>query len=125
MYICKRWVVKGKVVILFKSLKTQVIILDRENLIFLSFKSISFYLGIFSFLEINSLLSEKTVCQYNIFLSARERLMTWFPRSNNFEAMKAGKLALWPWMFCQYNENTLMDLTSSVDISNCRNLKSS
>ena len=43
-YVCKSWVVKGKVeegpLILFKSLKTQVTILGRENLIFLSFKCI-------------------------------------------------------------------------------------
>ena len=32
----------------------------------------------------------------------------------DFEAMKAGKLAIWPWLSCQYNENTLMDLLSSV-----------
>ena len=28
--------------------------------------------------------------------------------------MKAGKLAIWPWLLCQYNENTLVDLLSSV-----------
>ena len=29
-------------------------------------------------------------------------------RSKDFEAMKAGKSALWPWLICQYNENTLV-----------------
>ena len=38
----------------------------------------------------------------------------WFHRSKDFEAMKAGKLAIWPWMICLYNENTLVDLPSSV-----------
>ena len=28
--------------------------------------------------------------------------------------MKAGMSAIWPWLSCQYNENTLMDLLSSV-----------
>ena len=28
--------------------------------------------------------------------------------------MKAGKLAIWPWLSCPYNENTLVDLPSSV-----------
>ena len=28
--------------------------------------------------------------------------------------MKAGKLAIWPWLSFQYNKNTLMDLPSSV-----------
>jgi hypothetical protein len=28
--------------------------------------------------------------------------------------MKAEKLAIQPWLICQYNENTLMDLPSSV-----------
>ena len=32
-----------------------------------------------------------------------------FYRSNNFEAMKAEKLAIWPWLSCRYTENTLMD----------------
>ena len=35
-------------------------------------------------------------------------------RSKDFEAMKAGKLAIRPWLICQYNENTLVDLPSSV-----------
>ena len=39
-------------------------------------------------------------------------------RSNDFEAMKAGKLAIWPWLICQYNKNTLVDLPSSVSRSN-------
>ena len=34
--------------------------------------------------------------------------------SNDFEAMKAGKLAIRPWLICEYNENTLVDLPSSV-----------
>ena len=29
--------------------------------------------------------------------------------SKDFEAMKAGKLAIRPWLSCQYTENTLMD----------------
>ena len=28
--------------------------------------------------------------------------------------MKAGKSAIWPWLVCQYNKNTLVDLPSSV-----------
>ena len=28
--------------------------------------------------------------------------------------MEAGKLAIRPWLVCQYNENTLVDLPSSV-----------
>ena len=28
--------------------------------------------------------------------------------------MKAGKLAIQPWLICPYNENTLVDLLSSV-----------
>ena len=28
--------------------------------------------------------------------------------------MKAGKLAICPWLICQYTENMLMDLPSSV-----------
>ena len=31
-----------------------------------------------------------------------------------FEAMKAEKPAIQPWLSCQYNENTLVDLLSSV-----------
>ena len=38
----------------------------------------------------------------------------WFHRSKKFEAMKAGKSTIRPWLFCQYNENTLVDLLSSV-----------
>ena len=38
----------------------------------------------------------------------------WFHRSKYFEAMKVRKLAIWPWLVCQYNENTLMDLPSSI-----------
>ena len=34
----------------------------------------------------------------------------WFHRSKDFEAMNAGK----SWLSCQYNENTLVDLLSSV-----------
>ena len=32
--------------------------------------------------------------------------------------MKAGKLAIRPWLICQYNENTLMELPSSVQQTN-------
>ena len=32
-----------------------------------------------------------------------------------FEVMKAGKLAVWPWLVGRYNENTLLDLPSPVD----------
>ena len=28
--------------------------------------------------------------------------------------MKAGKLAIWPWLSCPYNKNALVDLPSSV-----------
>ena len=35
-------------------------------------------------------------------------------RSKYFEGMKAGMLAIWPRLSCQYSENTLMDLPSSV-----------
>ena len=38
----------------------------------------------------------------------------WFHRSKDFEAMKAGKSAIRPWLSCPYNEHTLMDLPSSV-----------
>ena len=38
----------------------------------------------------------------------------WFPRSNYFEAMKAGKLAIQPWLSCPYNKHTLVDLPSFV-----------
>ena len=38
----------------------------------------------------------------------------WFHRSKDFEVMKAGKSAIWHWLVCQYNENTLVDLPSSV-----------
>ena len=41
----------------------------------------------------------------------------WFHRSKDFEYMKAGKLAIWPWL-SQYTENTLKDLPSSVHKSN-------
>ena len=37
-------------------------------------------------------------------------------RSKDFQAMKAGKLDIWPWLVCQYNKNILMDLPSSMDI---------
>ena len=40
----------------------------------------------------------------------------WFHRSKDFEAMKAGKSAIRPWLSCQYNENTLVDLPSSVGL---------
>ena len=32
----------------------------------------------------------------------------WFHSSKDFEAMKAGELAIWPWLSCQYTGNTLM-----------------
>ena len=34
--------------------------------------------------------------------------------SKDFEAMKAGKLPIRPWLSCQYNEHTPVDLPSSV-----------
>ena len=37
-----------------------------------------------------------------------------YNRLKDFEAMKAGKLNIPPCLVCQYNENTLMDLLSSV-----------
>ena len=36
-----------------------------------------------------------------------------FHKSKDFEIMKAGRLAIWPKLSCQYSENTLMDLLSS------------
>ena len=42
----------------------------------------------------------------------------WFHSSKDFEAMQARKLAIPPWLSCQYNENTLVDLPSSVISSN-------
>ena len=33
--------------------------------------------------------------------------------SKDFETMKAGNLAIWPWLICQYNKNTLVDLHKS------------
>ena len=38
----------------------------------------------------------------------------WFHRSNDFEAMKAGKSAIRPWLICQYNSNSHVDLPSSM-----------
>ena len=38
----------------------------------------------------------------------------WFHRSKEFEAMKAGMLAIRPWLSCPYNEHTLVDLPSSM-----------
>ena len=32
-----------------------------------------------------------------------------FHRSKDFEARKAGKLAIWPYMSCRYTKNTLME----------------
>ena len=29
--------------------------------------------------------------------------------SKHFEALKARKAAIWPWLSCQYTKNTLMD----------------
>ena len=37
-----------------------------------------------------------------------------FHRLKDFEAMKAGKLAIQPWLSCPFSENTLVDLPSSV-----------
>ena len=34
--------------------------------------------------------------------------------SKDFEAMKTGKLAIWPWLSCPYNNHTLVNLQSSV-----------
>ena len=34
--------------------------------------------------------------------------------SNDFEAIKAGKMAIWPRLVCQCNENMFMDPPSSV-----------
>ena len=44
--------------------------------------------------------------------------MIWFHRSKDFEAIKAGKLAIRPWLSCQYTENTLMDEPSDLDWQN-------
>ena len=41
-------------------------------------------------------------------------LIKWFHGSKDFAGMKAGKLAIRPWLSCTYNENTLADLPSSV-----------
>ena len=40
-----------------------------------------------------------------------------FHWSKDFEAMKAGKSAIWPWLCCPYNQHTLMDLPSSVHLT--------
>ena len=46
----------------------------------------------------------------------------WFHRSKDFEAMKAEKLAIRPWLSCPYSENTLMDLPASVaEMYHCSN----
>ena len=41
---------------------------------------------------------------------------SWFDTSQDFEAMKTGKLAIWPWLTCPHNKNTLADLPCSVDL---------
>jgi hypothetical protein len=38
-----------------------------------------------------------------------------FIGQKDFKAMKAGKLAIRPWLSCPCNKNTLVDLPSSVD----------
>ena len=50
-------------------------------------------------------------CAANCVISLRH---IWFHRSKDFEAMKAGRLAVRPWLVCQYIKNTLVDLPSSV-----------
>ena len=42
----------------------------------------------------------------------------WFHWSKDFEAMKAGKLAIWPWLSCPYKEHTFVDLPSSMNGTN-------
>ena len=42
----------------------------------------------------------------------------WCHRSKDFEAMEAGKLAIRPWLSCQYNENTFVDLPYSMSLRN-------
>ena len=37
--------------------------------------------------------------------------------------MKTGKLAIRPWLVCQYNENTLVDLLSSVPVEGGRGIQ--
>ena len=44
-------------------------------------------------------------------------------RSKDFEAMKAGKLAIRPWMSCQYTKNTLMDKPCHIWFDNSTLLK--
>ena len=55
---------------------------------------------------------------YHIFFNTSkysfEVYDAWFHRSKDFEAIKAGKSAIRPWLVCQYNESTLVDLPSSV-----------
>ena len=43
--------------------------------------------------------------------------------SKAFESMKAGKLAIWSWLICQYNENMLVDLPLSVITVNKKRMK--
>ena len=38
----------------------------------------------------------------------------WFHRSKHFDAMKAGKSAIRPWLSCPYNKHMLVNLPSSV-----------
>ena len=38
----------------------------------------------------------------------------WFHWSKDYEAMKAGKLAIRPWLSCPYSEHRLVDLPSSL-----------
>ena len=42
------------------------------------------------------------------------RGICWLHSSKAFEAMKAGKLAIWPWLSCQYNKNMLVDFLCSL-----------
>ena len=43
----------------------------------------------------------------------------WFHRSKEFEALKTGKLAILPWLSCQYNKNRVVDLPSSMFLAQC------
>ena len=50
----------------------------------------------------------------SIYPSVRANLL--YPFQCETPCIKAGKLALRPWLSCPYNENTLMDLPSSVGV---------
>ena len=48
----------------------------------------------------------------------------WLHMWKDFEAMKAGKSAIWHWLIYPYKENMLLDLSSSMILTNktCKNI---